>query len=448
MSTAPKEERRQADGAPDAPAANAVLTDRESGGAVELPVLEGTIGPKVIDIRALYAGTGKFSYDPGFTATGSCKSNITYIDGEQGVLLHRGYSIDELAARSDFLEVAYLMLYGELPNATEKASFVDTITHHTMVHEQINYLYRGFRRDAHPMAVMIGVVGALAAFYHDTTDIDDPKQRLIASHRLIAKMPTFAAMAFKYSIGQPFVYPRNDLTYAENFLHMMFAVPCEDYVVNPIQARAMDRILILHADHEQNASTSTVRLAGSSGANPYACIAAGIATLWGPAHGGANEAVVRMLEEIGSVDDIPAFIARAKDKDDPFRLMGFGHRVYKNYDPRATVMRETCHEVLDDLGIDDELLKIAMTLERIALEDEYFIDRKLYPNVDFYSGLILKALSIPPHLFTVIFALARTVGWVAQWNEMIEDPEQKIGRPRQLYTGPPPRGFVPLGERG
>lgn len=448
MSTARHEERRQADGAPDAPAENVVLTDRESRGAVELPILEGTLGPKVIDIRALYAGTGKFSYDPGFTATGSCKSKITYIDGEQGVLLHRGYSIDELAARSDFLEVAYLMLYGELPNAAEKASFVDTITHHTMVHEQINYLYRGFRRDAHPMAVMIGVVGALAAFYHDTTDIDDPKQRLIASHRLIAKMPTFAAMAFKYSIGQPFVYPRNDLTYAENFLHMMFAVPCEDYVVNPIQARAMDRILILHADHEQNASTSTVRLAGSSGANPYACIAAGIATLWGPAHGGANEAVVRMLEEIGSVDDIPAFIARAKDKDDPFRLMGFGHRVYKNYDPRATVMRETCHEVLDDLGIDDELLKIAMTLERIALEDEYFIDRKLYPNVDFYSGLILKALGIPPHLFTVIFALARTVGWVAQWNEMIADPEQKIGRPRQLYTGPPPRGFVPLGERG
>ena len=445
VSTARHEERREGD---EAPAANAVLTDREGGGSVELPILEGTIGPKVIDIRALYAGTGKFSYDPGFTATGSCKSNITYIDGEQGVLLHRGYSIDELAARSDFLEVAYLMLYGELPNAVEKASFVDTITHHTMVHEQINYLYRGFRRDAHPMAVMIGVVGALAAFYHDTTDIGDPKQRLIASHRLIAKIPTFAAMAFKYSIGQPFVYPRNDLTYAENFLHMMFAVPCEDYRVNPIQARAMDRILILHADHEQNASTSTVRLAGSSGANPYACIAAGIATLWGPAHGGANEAVVRMLEEIGSVGDIPAFIARAKDKDDPFRLMGFGHRVYKNYDPRATVMRETCHEVLDDLGIDDELLKIAMTLERIALEDEYFIDRKLYPNVDFYSGLILKALGIPPHLFTVIFALARTVGWIAQWNEMIEDPEQKIGRPRQLYTGPPPRGFVPLEERG
>ena len=426
---------------------NAVLTDRETGSAVELPILEGTIGPAVIDIRALYAGTGKFSYDPGFTATGSCKSNITYIDGEQGLLLHRGYPIDELAEHSDFLEVSYLLLYGELPNAAEKDHFVNTITKHTMVHEQINYLYRGFRRDAHPMAVMIGVVGALAAFYHDTTDIDDPKQRLIASHRLIAKMPTFAAMAYKYSIGQPFVYPRNDLTYAENFLHMMFAVPCEEYQINPIQARAMDRLLILHADHEQNASTSTVRLAGSSGANPYACIAAGIATLWGPAHGGANEAVLQMLEEIGTVDNIPTFVARAKDKDDPFRLMGFGHRVYKNYDPRATVMRNTCHEVLDDLGISDELLRIAMELERIALEDEYFVERKLYPNVDFYSGLILQALGIPSHLFTVIFALARTVGWVAQWNEMIQDPEQKIGRPRQLYTGPAQRPFMPLRDR-
>ena len=426
---------------------NAVLTDGETGNAVEFPVLEGTIGPSVLDIRALYGATGKFSYDPGFTATGSCKSRITYIDGEQGVLLHRGYPIEELAAHSDFLEVAYLLLHGELPNAGEKDHFVNTITNHTMVHEQINYLYRGFRRDAHPMAVMIGVVGALAAFYHDTTDIDDPKQRMIASHRLIAKIPTFAAMAFKYSIGQPFVYPRNDLTYSENFLHMMFAVPCEDYRINPIHARAMDRILILHADHEQNASTSTVRLAGSSGANPYACIAAGIATLWGPAHGGANEAVLQMLCEIGTVDNIPTFITRAKDKDDPFRLMGFGHRVYKNYDPRATVMRETCHEVLDDLGVSDELLSIAMELERIALEDEYFVERKLYPNVDFYSGLILQALGIPTHLFTVIFALARTVGWVAQWNEMIEDPEQKIGRPRQLYTGPPPRSFVRLRNR-
>ena len=426
---------------------NAVLTDRETGSTVELPVLEGTIGPSVIDIRALYAGTGKFSYDPGYTATGSCTSRITYIDGEEGVLLHRGYPIDQLAENSDFLEVAYLLLYGELPNAGEKDRFVSTITHHTMVHEQINYLYRGFRRDAHPMAVMIGVVGALAAFYHDTTDIDDSKQRMIASHRLIAKMPTFAAMAYKYSIGQPFVYPRNDLTYAENFLHMMFAVPCEDYRINPIHARAMDRLLILHADHEQNASTSTVRLAGSSGANPYACIAAGIATLWGPAHGGANEAVLQMLEEIGTVDNISAFIARAKDKDDPFRLMGFGHRVYKNYDPRATVMRATCHEVLDDLGLNDELLRIAMELERIALEDAYFVERKLYPNVDFYSGLILQALGIPTHLFTVIFALARTAGWIAQWNEMIEDPEQKIGRPRQLYTGPAPRPFLALRDR-
>ena len=426
---------------------NAVLTDRETGSSVELPVLEGTIGPSVIDIRALYAGTGKFSYDPGYTATGSCTSRITYIDGEEGVLLHRGYPIDQLAEHSDFLEVAYLLLYGELPNAGEKDLFVNTITHHTMVHEQINYLYRGFRRDAHPMAVMIGVVGALAAFYHDTTDIDDPKQRMIASHRLIAKMPTFAAMAYKYNIGQPFVYPRNDLTYAENFLHMMFAVPCEDYRINPIHARAMDRLLILHADHEQNASTSTVRLAGSSGANPYACIAAGIATLWGPAHGGANEAVLQMLEEIGTVDNISAFIARAKDKDDQFRLMGFGHRVYKNYDPRAMVMRATCHEVLDDLGISDELLRIAMELERIALEDAYFVERKLYPNVDFYSGLILQALGIPTHLFTVIFALARTAGWIAQWNEMIEDPEQKIGRPRQLYTGPAPRPFLALRDR-
>ena len=426
---------------------NAVLTDRETGSTVELPVLEGTIGPSVIDIRSLYAGTGKFSYDPGYTATGSCRSRITYIDGEEGVLLHRGYPIDQLAGYSDFLEVAYLLLYGELPNAGEKDRFVNTITNHTMVHEQINYLYRGFRRDAHPMAVMIGVVGALAAFYHDTTDIDDSKQRMIASHRLIAKMPTFAAMAYKYNIGQPFVYPRNDLTYAENFLHMMFAVPCEDYRINPIHARAMDRLLILHADHEQNASTSTVRLAGSSGANPYACIAAGIATLWGPAHGGANEAVLQMLEEIGTVDNISAFIARAKDKDDPFRLMGFGHRVYKNYDPRAMVMRATCHEVLDDLGLSDELLRIAMELERIALEDEYFVERKLYPNVDFYSGLILQALGIPTHLFTVIFALARTAGWIAQWNEMIEDPEQKIGRPRQLYTGPAPRPFLALRDR-
>jgi citrate synthase len=424
------------------------LTDPSSGRAFELPVLPGTLGPSVVDIRALYGGSGYFTYDPGYTSTGACESKITFIDGEEGVLLHRGYPIDELAEQSDFLEVAYLLLRGELPNNAEKTEFVDTITRHTMVHEQINYLYRGFRRDAHPMAVMIGVVGALAAFYHDATDIGDPAHRVIASHRLIAKMPTIAAMAYKYAVGQPFVYPRNDLSYAENFLHMLFAVPCEDYKISAIQARAMDRILILHADHEQNASTSTVRLAGSSGANPYACIAAGIATLWGPAHGGANEAVVRMLDEISTVDQIPEFIARAKDKDDPFRLMGFGHRVYKNYDPRATVLRETCQEVLDDLGIDDDKLKIAVELEKIALNDDYFVERKLYPNVDFYSGLILKALGIPPDLFTVIFALARTVGWVAQWNEMIEDPSQKIGRPRQLYTGAAPRSFVPLADRG
>jgi len=430
------------------PTSDFTLTDNQAGSAVELPVLTGTLGPSVIDMRKLYGQTGHFTYDPGFTATGSCASDITYIDGEEGVLLHRGYPIEELADQSDFLEVSYLLLNGELPTAAEKQNFEYTITHHTMVHEQINYLYRGFRRDAHPMAVMIGVVGALAAFYHDATDIQDPYHRMIASHRLLAKMPTIAAMAYKYNVGQPFVYPRNDLTYAENFLHMMFAVPCEDYVINPVQARAMDKILILHADHEQNASTSTVRLAGSSGANPYACIAAGIATLWGPAHGGANEAVVQMLEEIGSKDNIPDYISRAKDKDDPFRLMGFGHRVYKNYDPRATVMRATCHEVLDDLGIDNAMLEVAMELERIALEDDYFVQRKLYPNVDFYSGLILSAMGIPTHLFTVIFAIARTVGWVAQWNEMIEDPEQKIGRPRQLYTGAPKRPYVPVNQRG
>jgi len=424
------------------------LSDNETGLDTDLPVLSGTLGPSVIDVRKLYAQTGHFTYDPGFTSTGSCSSAITYIDGEKGVLLHRGYPIEELAEKSDFLEVSYLLLNGELPNSIEKQRFEYTITHHTMVHEQINYLYRGFRRDAHPMAVMIGVVGALAAFYHDATDISDPYHRMIASHRLLAKMPTIAAMAYKYNVGQPFVYPRNDLTYAENFLHMMFAVPCEDYVINPIQARAMDQILILHADHEQNASTSTVRLAGSSGANPYACIAAGIATLWGPAHGGANEAVVQMLEQIESKDKIPDFVKRAKDKDDPFRLMGFGHRVYKNYDPRAKVMRQTCHEVLEDLGIDNALLDIAMELERIALEDEYFVERKLYPNVDFYSGLILSAMGIPTHLFTVIFAIARTVGWVAQWKEMIEDPEQKIGRPRQLYTGAPSRPYTSLSERG
>ncbi|NQV45322.1 MAG: citrate (Si)-synthase [Rhodospirillales bacterium] len=421
------------------------LTDNRSGKSYELPVLHATAGPDVIDVRKLYADSDCFTYDPGFTSTGSCESKITFIDGEKGILLYRGLPIDELAEQSDFPETCYLLLYGELPNAEQKRKFENDITYHTMIHEQINYFFRGFRRDAHPMAVMCGVVGALSAFYHDSTDITDPKHRLVASYRLIAKMPTLAAMAYKFSVGQPFVYPRNDLRYAENFLHMMFSTPCETYRVNPVVARAMDRILILHADHEQNASTSTVRLAGSSGANPFACISAGIASLWGPAHGGANEAVLNMLEEIGSPDRIPEFIEKAKNKDDPFRLMGFGHRVYKNFDPRAQVMRRTCHEVLDSLGVRDEpLLDIAMELERIALEDEYFIEKKLYPNVDFYSGIIFRALGIPVSMFTVLFAVARTVGWVAQWNEMIEDPSQKIGRPRQLYLGQTKRKFVPL----
>ncbi|MHA1568332.1 MAG: citrate synthase [Alphaproteobacteria bacterium] len=426
----------------------ATLTD-DQGKTVEFDILEGSTGPRVIDVRKLYGETGYFTYDPGYTSTGSCESKITYIDGEQGILLHRGYPIDQLAEKSDFMEVCYLLLNGELPTAPEKEEFVRAITLHTMVNEQISYFFRGFRRDAHPMAVMCGVVGALSAFYHDSTDINDPHQRMIASHRLVAKMPTIAAMAFKYSLGQPFIYPRNDLSYAEDFLNMMFAVPCEDYKMNPVLARAMDRILILHADHEQNASTSTVRLAGSSGANPFACIAAGIASLWGPSHGGANEAVLDMLHEIGSKDRIPEFVKRAKDSDDPFRLMGFGHRVYRNYDPRAKVMRETCHEVLDELGVkDDPLLDLAMELERIALEDEYFVEKKLYPNVDFYSGIIFQAMNIPTSMFTVIFAVARTVGWISQWREMIDDPALKIGRPRQLYTGPLRRDFVPVGDRG
>ena len=429
-------------------AGSVTLIDNRTGDRFEFPVIPGTTGPSVIDVRRLYAETGMFTYDPGFTSTGSAESAITYIDGEAGVLLHRGYAIEDLAEKSDFMEVAHLLLYGELPNRAQKDEFSYNVTYHTMLHEQLTYLYRGFRRDAHPMAVLIGVVGAMSAFYHDSLDINDAREREIASHRLIAKMPTIAAMAYKYSIGQPFVYPRNDLSYAENFLHMLFAVPAEDHAVSPVLARAIDRILILHADHEQNASTSTVRLAGSSGANPFACIAAGVASLWGPAHGGANEAVVRMLEEIGSVDRIATFIARAKDKDDPFRLMGFGHRVYKNYDPRAAVMRESAHEVLAELGVENEpLLKLAMALEKIALEDSYFVDRKLFPNVDFYSGIILRAMGIPLALFTVIFAVARTVGWVAQWNEMIEDPSQKIGRPRQLYTGPERRAFVPIDGR-
>ena len=424
------------------------LTDNSSGEQIELPVMEGTVGPRVIDVRRLYAETGCFTYDPGYTSTGSCESRITYIDGEEGVLLYRGYPIQELATNCDYPEVCYLLLYGDLPTQKQQSKFEHDITYHTMLHEQLNTFYRGFRRDSHPMAIMCGVVGALSAFYHDSLDISDPRHRMVASYRMIAKIPTIAAQAYKYSIGQPFVYPRNDLKYSENFLYMMFAHPAEDYQANPILARAMDRILILHADHEQNASTSTVRLAGSSGANPFACIAAGIASLWGPAHGGANEAVLNMLEEIADVGNISKFIKMAKDKDDPFRLMGFGHRVYKNFDPRARVMQETCHEVLDELGINDEpLLDLAMGLERIALEDEYFVEKKLYPNVDFYSGIIFKALGIPASMFTVLFAVARTVGWIAQWNEMIEDPSQRIGRPRQLYTGENKRKFKELKDR-
>ncbi|MEG3165621.1 citrate synthase [Sphingomonas sp. PB2P19] len=417
------------------------------GKDVDLPVMSGTVGPDVIDIRKLYAQTGAFTYDPGFTSTASCKSDITYIDGDEGVLLHRGYTIGELAEQSNFMEVCYLLLNGELPSAAELDTFTHTITRHTMVHEQLATFFRGFRRDAHPMAIMCGVVGALSAFYHDSTDIHDPAQRVIASHRLIAKMPTIAAMAYKYSVGQPFLYPDNSLSYTGNFLRMTFGVPAEPYVVNPIVEKAMDRIFILHADHEQNASTSTVRLAGSSGANPFACIAAGIACLWGPAHGGANEAALNMLREIGTVDRIPEFIARAKDKNDPFRLMGFGHRVYKNYDPRAAVMQTTVKEVLGELGVTDPVFDVAIELERLALSDPYFIEKKLFPNVDFYSGVILSAIGFPTSMFTVLFALARTVGWVAQWNEMITDPDQKIGRPRQLYNGAGPRDYTPIDAR-
>lgn len=422
------------------------IIDNSSGKKVDLPLISGTEGPKVIDIRSLYSGLGYFTYDPGYTSTGSTESKITYIDGDVGILRHRGYSIEDLAEKSDYMEVCYLLLHGELPNPSVKKDFENTITRHTMVHDQVNNFFRGFRRDAHPMAVMCGVVSALSAFYHDSTDINDPMQRLVASHRLIAKMPTIAAMAFKYSIGQPFMYPRNDLDYAENFLYMMFAVPCEPYKVNPVLAKAMDRILILHADHEQNASTSTVRLAGSTGANPFACIAAGIASLWGPAHGGANEAVLAMLAKIGNKDNIPKFIERVKNKDE--MLMGFGHRVYKNYDPRAKIMQKSCNEVLSELNIKNEpLLDLAMELEQIALSDPYFIERKLYPNVDFYSGIILKAMGIPVSMFTVLFAVARTVGWIAQWSELIADPAQKIGRPRQIYTGYPQRAYTPLHMR-
>jgi citrate synthase len=411
------------------------------------PIYEGTLGPEVVDVSKLYAEAGVFTYDPGFTSTASCESKITFIDGDEGILLYRGYPIADLAEHGDFLETCYLLLYGELPTPAQKADFVGRVTHHTMVHEQMSRFFQGFRRDAHPMAVMVGSVGALSAFYHDSTDITDPAQRMIASIRMIAKMPTLAAMAYKYSVGQPFMYPDNKLDYASNFLRMCFAVPCEDYKPNPVLARAMDRIFTLHADHEQNASTSTVRLAGSTGANPFACIAAGIACLWGPAHGGANEAALKMLGEIGSVDRIPEYIKRAKDPKDSFRLMGFGHRVYKNYDPRAKIMQKTCYEVLNELGIKDPLLDVAMELEKIALHDEYFIEKKLYPNVDFYSGITLRAMGFPTTMFTVLFALARTVGWIAQWKEMIEDPHQKLGRPRQLYTGAKEREYQPMSKR-
>ena len=419
------------------------------GKQVALPIKKGTIGPDVVDIGKLYAQTGAFTFDPGFTSTASCESKITYIDGDEGVLLYRGYPIEQLAEKGDFLETCYLMLFGELPTAAQKADFDYRVTRHTMVHDQMNRFFQGFRRDAHPMAVMVACVGALSAFYHDSTDISDESQRMIASLRMIAKMPTLAAMAYKYTIGQPFVYPKNDLDYTSNFLRMCFAVPCEEYVINPIYARALDKIFILHADHEQNASTSTVRLAGSSGANPFACIAAGIACLWGPAHGGANEAALKMLMEIGHPENVQKYVAKAKDKNDPFRLMGFGHRVYKNYDPRARIMQTTTHEVLKELGKqDDPLLEVAVKLEEIALKDEYFIEKKLYPNIDFYSGITLKAMGFPTDMFTVLFALARTVGWIAQWAEMIEDPSQKIGRPRQLYIGPDRREYVPITARG
>jgi len=417
------------------------------GKTSDYPIHAGTVGPEVIDIRKLYANTGRFTYDPGFTSTASCESKITYIDGDAGILLYRGYPIDQLAEQSNFLEVAYLLLNGDLPKPDEQREFTHLITRHTMIHEQLATFYRGFRRDAHPMAIMCGIVGAMAAFYHDSTDIHDPQQRVIASHRLIAKMPTLAAMAYKYSIGQPFLYPDNSLSFAGNFLRMTFGVPAEPYVIDPVVEDAMEKLLILQADHEQNASTSTVRLAGSSGANPFACISAGIACLWGPAHGGANEAALNMLREIGRPERIPEFIARAKNKDDPFRLMGFGHRVYKNYDPRAKVMSKVAKTILDKLGKADPIFDVARELEHIALNDPYFIDKKLYPNVDFYSGVVMSAIGFPTSMFTVLFAISRTVGWIAQWSEMMEDPEQKIGRPRQLYTGPLQRDFVPVSAR-
>jgi len=418
------------------------------GQKLEFPVLSGSIGPDVVDIRALYGKSGVFTYDPGFLSTASCSSTITYIDGDAGVLLYRGYPIEQLAQHCDFLEVCYLLLNGELPDAKQKQEFDDIVTRHTMVHDQLSRFFNGFRRDAHPMAVLVDVVGALSAFYHDALNINDPHHRTISAFRLIAKLPTIVAMAYKYNMGQPFIYPRNDLSYTANFMRMMFAVPAEDYRVNDVLVRALDRIFILHADHEQNASTSTVRLSGSSGANPFACIAAGIACLWGPAHGGANEACLQMLEEIGDVSKIGEFIDKAKDKNSGVRLMGFGHRVYKNHDPRAKLMRETCHEVLNELGLhNDRLFKLAIALEKIALEDEYFVTRKLYPNVDFYSGIVQRAMGIPVSMFTCIFSLARTVGWIAQWQEMIADPEYKIGRPRQLYKGSQRREVVPIDKR-
>ena len=426
----------------------ATLSFSDGSAAIDMPIYKGTVGPDVIDIRKLYAQTGKFTYDPGFMSTAACNSSITYIDGDKGELQYRGYPIEQLAENCDFLEVCHLLLNGELPNTAQNKKFDSTVTKHTMVHEQMQFFFRGFRRDAHPMSVLVGTVGALASFYHDSLDINDPHHREVSAIRLIAKMPTLVAMSYKYSMGQPFMYPRNDLSYSANFMRMMFGNPCEEYVVNDVLVRALDRILILHADHEQNASTSTVRLAGSSGANPFACIAAGIACLWGPAHGGANEAALNMLKEIGSVDNIPAFIEKVKDKNSGVKLMGFGHRVYKNFDPRAKLMRETCHEVLDELGLhDDPLFKLAMALEKIALEDEYFVSRKLYPNVDFYSGIVQSALGIPVSLFTGIFAMARTVGWIAQWNEMIADPEQKIGRPRQLFIGDTARDVPAMDQR-
>ena len=418
------------------------------GNDYTLPVMSATLGPDVIDIRKLYAEADVFTFDPGFTSTAACESTITYIDGDKGELLHRGYPIEQLAAQSHYLEVCYLLLYGELPTAPQLADFTERVTRHTMVHEQMHLFFRGFRRDAHPMATMVGVVGAMSAFYHDSLDINDPWQREVAAIRMIAKLPTIAAMAYKYSVGQPFVYPKNSLGYSANFLQMCFAVPSEDYVVNPVLAKALDRIMLLHADHEQNASTSTVRLAGSSGANPFACIAAGIACLWGPAHGGANQACLEMLREIGSVDRIPQYIAKAKDKSSGFRLMGFGHRVYKNFDPRATVLKESADEVLELMGIhNNPTLQVAKELERIALQDEYFISKKLYPNVDFYSGIILDAMGFPTSMFTPIFAISRTVGWISQWKEMIAEQNQRIGRPRQLYVGAPKRDYVDLGRR-